>query len=114
MITPEYLSFGDKIGIVAPARKINIGELQPAVDTLKSWGLEVVYGEHLFNVHHQFAGRDEQRAASLQDLLDDDSIKAIISARGGYGTVRIIDKINFDKFQKSPKWIIGYSDITVL
>ncbi|MDF2437329.1 MAG: LD-carboxypeptidase [Bacteroidota bacterium] len=114
MTTPAYLKKGDRIGIVASARKISEEELQEAVAILKTWGLEVVFGNNLFKSEHQFSGTDEERAADLQRMLDDKSIKAVISARGGYGTVRIIDKIDFTEFRKYPKWIIGYSDITVL
>ena len=114
MRTPPYLKKGDKIGVVACARKISPEELKPAGDIMKSWGLEVVFGKNLFNSDHQFSGTDQERADDLQFMLDDPSIKAIISARGGYGTVRIIDKINFEKFRQQPKWIVGYSDITVL
>ena len=113
-MTPAYLTKGDKIGIVAPARKITSGELQPAIETLEKWGLKVVLGKNLFNQQNQFSGTDQERAEDLQMMLDDTSIKAIISARGGYGTLRIIDKINFSAFKKNPKWIIGYSDVTVL
>ncbi|MBL7888996.1 MAG: LD-carboxypeptidase [Bacteroidia bacterium] len=113
-IQPEFLKKGDKIGIVACARKISKEELQPAIDILQNWGLEVVLGKNIFNAEHQFSGTDEERAADLQSMLDDTSIKAVISARGGYGTVRIIDKLDFSTFKKQPKWIIGYSDITVL
>lgn len=113
-IQPEFLKKGDKIGIIACARKISKEELQPAIDILQNWGLEVVLGKNIFNADHQFSGTDEERAADLQSMLDDTSIKAVISARGGYGTVRIIDKLDFSTFKKHPKWIIGYSDITVL
>lgn len=114
LIQPAYLKKGDKIAIVASARKISIQELQPAIDIFKIWGLEVLLGKNLFKCDNQFSGTDEERAADLQTALDDDSVKAIISARGGYGTMRIIDKIDFTKFKNHPKWIIGYSDITVL
>lgn len=114
MTSPPYLIKGDKIGIVASARKISREELKPSTDILTSWGLEVVLGKNLFNDNHQFSGTDNERAEDLQTMLDDTSIKAIISARGGYGTVRIIDLLRFDTFKKHPKWIIGYSDITVL
>lgn len=113
-IQPEFLKKGDKIGIVACARKISKEELQPAINILQNWGLEVVLGKNIFNADHQFSGTDEERATDLQSMLDDTSIKAVISARGGYGTVRIIDKLDFSTFKKHPKWIIGYSDITVL
>lgn len=114
MITPEYLQHGDKIGIVATARKISMEELQPAVDAFKAWGLEVVLGANLFKEDHQFSGTDAERLQDFQDMLDNPEVKAVIAARGGYGTVRIIDRIDFSQFKQSPKWIVGYSDITVL
>ena len=114
LIQPPILKKGDKIAIIASARKISMSEVQSAIAILKSWGLEVVLGKNLFNTDNQFSGTDEERAADLQMALDDASVKAVISARGGYGTVRIIDKIDFSKFKKQPKWVIGYSDITVL
>ena len=114
MITPPYLKQGDKIGICASARKISREEIAPAMETLKSWGLEVVVGRHVYKESNQFAGVDNERAEDLQEMFDDSSIKAIIFARGGYGTIRIVDLLNFDNFKKSPKWICGYSDITVL
>ena len=114
MKIPSYLKQGHKIAIVAPARKITMEELSPAIKFFKQLGLEVVLGKNLLKHHHQFSGTDEERIADLQAALDDSTIKAIISARGGYGTLRIIDKLNFSKFKKNPKWIIGYSDITVL
>lgn len=85
-----------------------------AVELLQSWGLEVVIGETLNAEYHQFAGDDDLRARDMQRFLDDDTVKAIIAARGGYGTVRIIDKLNFTRFAQNPKWLIGFSDITVL
>lgn len=114
MNQPEYLHIGDKIGIVASARKISPSELKEAIDIFTHWGLEIILGKHIFNEHHQFAGTDEERLQDLQNMLDDDQIKAIIFARGGYGTVRILDKIDWAKFIKSPKWLIGFSDITVI
>jgi len=114
MTIPPYLKRGDKIGIVAPARKISKEEIQFAIDTFEKWGLKVVFGKNLFRNENQYSGSDEQRTEDLQTMLDDDSIRAVISARGGYGTLRIIDKLNFSAFKKNPKWIIGYSDITVL
>ena len=114
MITPSYLKKDDKIAIIATARKISRKEVEPAIKTLESWGLSVVLGKNLFKSFNQFAGTDEERAYDLQKALDDDSVKAIICARGGYGSVRIIDKIDFSHFIKNPKWIVGYSDITAL
>lgn len=114
MASPPNLKKGDKIGIVAPARKISKEEIQFAVDTFERWGLKAIFSKNLFESEDQFSGSDAQRAEDLQKMLDDDSVKAIISARGGYGTLRIIDKLDFKKFEAKPKWIIGYSDITVL
>ena len=114
MITPSYLSKDDKIGIIAPARCINFDEVHPSIRVFQKWGLEVELGTNIFRKCNQFAGKDEQRLADLQQMLDDDSIRAVICARGGYGTVRIIDKVDFTNFVKKPKWIVGYSDITVL
>jgi muramoyltetrapeptide carboxypeptidase len=114
MIIPKKIKIGDKIGIIATARKISLEELNPAIEILQSWGLEVVLGNFLFEEDNQFAGTVEQRTIDLQNMIDDDAIKAILCARGGYGTVQIIDKIDFSKLVKNPKWIIGFSDITVL
>ncbi|MFI5149664.1 MAG: LD-carboxypeptidase [Bacteroidia bacterium] len=114
MQTPPYLKQGDTLGIIAPARKISREELAPAMDTFRSWGLKVKTGANLFGSCNQYSGTDEQRLSDLQDMLDDPSVNAIISARGGYGTLRIADRIDFSRFHKSPKWIVGYSDITVL
>jgi muramoyltetrapeptide carboxypeptidase len=114
MITPAYLKPGDKVGIVATARKVSPEEVEPAIKTMESWGLEVIAGAGLYLAENQFAGNDDQRAADLQMMLDDPEIKAIICARGGYGTVRIIDQLDFSAFEKHPKWIVGFSDITVL
>ncbi len=113
MITPPYLKVGDKIAITCPAKKLP-HDLKDAVNLLTSWGLEVVLGETVNSSFYQFAGTDDLRAGDFQRFLDDDSVKAIIAARGGYGTVRIIDKIDFSTFKKNPKWIVGFSDITVL
>jgi len=114
MITPPYLAKDDKIGIIAPARCINFDEVHPSIRVFQKWGLEVVLGTNIFRKCNQFAGKDELRLADLQQMLDDDSIKAVICARGGYGTVRIIDRVDFTEFRKKPKWIVGYSDVTVL
>lgn len=114
MITPPYLVKGDKIAIVATARKISEQDILPAVNKLREWGLEVVLGNNLLKEFNQYAGTDKERTEDFQGMLDDESIKAIICARGGYGTVRIIDNIDFSKFIKNPKWLVGYSDATVL
>ncbi len=113
MICPPYLKKGDKVAITCPAKKLPHG-IDDAVGLLESWGLEVILGDTVTAAHHQFAGTDELRAKDLQRFLDDRDIKAIFAARGGYGTVRIIDQLDFSSLKRSPKWIVGFSDITVL
>ncbi len=113
-ITPSYLTKGDAISIVATARKVSETEMKPAIEKFQSWGLKVLLGKNLFKEQNQYAGSDEERIADLQMALDDDTVKAIVIARGGYGTVRIIDKLDFTRFKNNPKWIVGYSDVTVL
>lgn len=114
LITPPYLSKGDTIAIVAPAGILKNREevIDKAKALAESWGLKVVYGKHLFNQNHHFAGTDDERCQDFQEALDNPTIKAIWSARGGYGSVRILDKLDFTRFKQHPKWIIGYSDIT--
>lgn len=114
MIIPPKLNKGDKVALIATARHISKEELIPAIDIIKKWGLEVVFSDNVFKIKNQFAGADNERANDLQKMLDDKSIKAIFCVRGGYGTVRIIDKIDFSIFLDNPKWLIGYSDVTVL
>ncbi|PHR99133.1 MAG: LD-carboxypeptidase [Leeuwenhoekiella sp.] len=114
MLTPPFLKAGDKVGIVCTARKIDRDELDEGIAMLKSCDLVPVLGKTIGAADDQFGGDDKLRAADLQDMLDNEEIRAVWCARGGYGTVRIIDWINFYKFVKYPKWIIGYSDITVL
>ena len=114
MQPPSSLKKGDKIAIVASARKVSREELQPAIELFKSWGLEVILSKNLFNQENQYAGSDNERAEDLQTMFDDISVKAVICARGGYGILRIIDKIDFTKFKQHPKWMIGFSDVTVL
>jgi muramoyltetrapeptide carboxypeptidase len=109
-----YLKPNDKIAIVATARKISAQELAFAVETFKKWGLQSVLSKNIFATENQFAGTDAQRAEDMQWAIDDDSIKAILIARGGYGTVRIVDLINFEKLKTNPKLLIGFSDVTVL
>lgn len=114
LVQPPYLKVGDTIAIIAPAGILRDKEvtIDRAKKLAESWGLHVVYGKHLFFKNFHFAGTDEQRAADFQEALDNPNIKAIWAARGGYGSVRILDKLDFSKFKKHPKWIIGYSDIT--
>ncbi|MCF0211592.1 MAG: LD-carboxypeptidase [Bacteroidales bacterium] len=103
-----------RIALAAPARKVSPDEMMPAISMLQQWGMEVFVPHGLYEEHHQMAGTDSHRAALLQSLLDDDSLDAILCCRGGYGTVRIIDHLNFARFARHPKRIVGYSDITVL
>src|ERR1700754_2365483 len=110
---PPFLKKGDKIAITCPAKKLP-KPMDDAVALLQSWGLEVLLGETVGLSYHQFAGDDEQRAKDLQRFIDDDSIKAIIAARGGDGTIRIIDKVDFSRFSTNSKWLVGFSDITVI
>ncbi len=113
-MTPPYLKPGDKFGIVSTARKITREELQPAVECFQKEGFEIVFGKNLFKELNQFSGTDNERAEDFQLMMDNPEIKAILCARGGYGTVRIIDKLDFTTFIKNPKWICGFSDVTVL
>tara|TARA_R110001583_G_scaffold3806_2_gene23211 strand:+ start:5672 stop:6577 length:906 start_codon:yes stop_codon:yes gene_type:complete len=113
MFQPALLNKGDKIGLVAPAGKIDCQKIITAKTVLESLGYEVILGEHVFDEHHIFAGTDENRAADFQFMLDHEEVKAIICARGGYGCIRIIDKLTFDGFEKHPKLLIGFSDITI-
>jgi muramoyltetrapeptide carboxypeptidase len=114
MIIPPFLKQGSTIGIVATARKLTWEELEPTVGLLADAGFKVRTGQRMFGVENQFAGSDDDRASDMQRMLDDPDINAILCARGGYGTVRIIDKLDFIEFQKHPKWLCGFSDITVL
>ena len=114
MIIPQKLQIGDKIGIISTARKITLEELSLTIKTLESWGLKVVLGANLFAADNQFSGTIQQRSADFQIMIDDKNIKAILCARGGYGTVQIVDNIDFSNLKNNSKWIIGYSDVTVL
>jgi len=114
MISPPYLKKGDTIAIVATARKNITDNLKPAIDLAKNWGLEVVIGNTIGLDNNQLAGTDEQRADDFQKMIDNPNIKAIWCARGGYGTIRMVDLIDFSKFKQNPKWIVGFSDVTVL
>jgi muramoyltetrapeptide carboxypeptidase len=111
---PPYLKPGDTIGITAPAGFITLDEIQSAINKMNEWGCNVKVGNTIGKKDFTYGGTDVERLADFQQMLDDNSVKAIMCARGGYGCVRIIDKINFNQFQENPKWIIGFSDITVL
>ncbi|MBJ7882079.1 S66 peptidase family protein [Gelidibacter salicanalis] len=116
LVRPPYLKVGDTVAIVAPSGilKNRTAEIKRAQDLLSSWGLHTVLGTHLFADGNHFAGTDAERCADFQEAMDDPTISAIWAARGGYGTIRIIDKLDYTKFRKNPKWVIGYSDITAL
>lgn len=114
MTIPAYLQKGDTVAIIATARKISQEEIQPAVTFLESCGLSVLLGKNIFSADNQYAGTTTQRAEDLQWALNDPKIKAIIIARGGYGTVKLIEHIDLTEFKKHPKWLVGYSDVTVL
>lgn len=108
------LKKGDLVALAAPARAVSAEEMAPAIAMLENWGLQVVVPDGLYEREGQFAGSDGHRAALLQRLLDEAEVKAILCCRGGYGTVRLIDRLDFSRFALSPKWIVGYSDVTVL
>lgn len=114
MITPPYLQKGDTVAIVSTARKNIDDNLKPTIDMLEGWGLKVKIGNTIGLDYYQLAGTDDQRAADFQEQMDNPNIKAIWCVRGGYGTVKIIDKLDFTQFKQNPKWIIGFSDVTVL
>ncbi len=116
LIHPPYLKAGDTVAIVAPSGilKNREREVRQAQALLKSWGLHTIVGKHVFKKANHFAGTDDERCEDMQQAMDDPSVSAIWCARGGYGTVRILDKLDYTKFKEYPKWIIGYSDITAL
>ena len=113
--TPPYLKKGDTIGIVCPAGYMPLERAQTCINTLEQWGYKVKTGTTLgSDSENYFSGTDDERLKDFQDMLDNDEVQAILCGRGGYGLTRIIDRISFKKFRKKPKWIIGFSDITVL
>ena len=115
MVTPPFLKAGDKVGIGAPGRKISPEDFKAAANMMSPWGIEVIQAPNLFsNAHNYLAGTDAERSTDLQILMDNPNIKAIICARGGYGTTRILDDLDFSGLLEHPKWIVGFSDITAL
>ena len=114
MQSPQSLKVGDQVAIVATARKISQEEIQAAINVFRAWGLKVHIGSSIGKAFHQYAGTDEERRHDLQQALDNPEIAAIFCARGGYGSMRIVDDIDFTGFKAHPKWLVGYSDITVL
>ena len=111
--TPDFLKKGDLVGILSPAGIVKPSNIDPAIQLISDWGLRIVKGNHLYKQHNFFAGTDEQRLEDFQTMLDNPEIRAIFCSRGGYGIIKLIDKLNFGNFLQSPKWIIGYSDITI-
>lgn len=114
MKIPPYLKKGDAIGIVCPSGYMPLSKVQNCISTLQNWGYQVVVGKTVGLQNNYFSGTDDERLEDLQIMLNDKNIKAILCARGGYGISKIIDNIDFSFFKKNPKWIIGYSDITLL
>lgn len=113
MIIPSFLNKGDTVVIVSPAKAIDAKSIEETVSLLSSWGLKVEVGRHCLSTHHYFSGTDQQRQEDFQWALNHPHAKAIFCARGGYGVIRIVDSLDFQFFLKSPKWVIGFSDITV-
>jgi len=113
-ISPPFLQPGQRVAIVATARKVSPAEVEAARQLLAGWGLDVVLGESIGATQHQFAGDDDLRRRDLQRQLDDPAIRAVFCARGGYGTARLVDELDFSHFAEAPKWVVGFSDITVL
>ena len=113
--TPPYLQTGDTIGVVCPAGYMSFEKAQACINAFESWGYKLKIGKTLgSDSQNYFSGDDEERLSDFQQMLDDDEVKAIFCARGGYGIGRIIDEVDFKKFKKDPKWIIGFSDVTIL
>jgi muramoyltetrapeptide carboxypeptidase len=113
LISPPILKPGDTVGIVAPARKVERADIDGAIRIFESWGLTVVLGNNLFEEQNQYSGTDSQRASDFQSMIVNPEVKAIICARGGYGSMRLLEEISFRQLQREPKWVVGYSDITV-
>ena len=112
---PPYLQKGDTIGLVCPAGSMPVEKVSECIRVLnEEWGFTTKVGNTVGQLYHYFSGTDEERIEDFQHMLDDDNVKAILCARGGYGLSRIIDKIDFGQFKANPKWIIGFSDITIL
>ena len=113
--TPPYLKKGDTIGLVCAAGYMSADRVQNCINTLEAWGYKVRVGSTVGSDSlTYFSGTDEERLNDLQQMLDDDSVNAVLFARGGYGITRIIDKVDFSKFKSKPKWLIGFSDITLV
>lgn len=115
MIRPAFIRSGDTVCILAPGRKPDPNTIHTATSIIENWGLKVKFGKNIFSENHSYlSGTDPERLSDLQEALDDSSVNAIICARGGYGTTRILDQVDFTLFSKNPKWICGFSDVTAL
>ena len=114
MIAPPFLKANDKVMVLATARVVKAEAVKRGMEILRAWGLQVETGQGLFDQDRMFAGSDQQRVQDLQKALDQDEIRAIFCARGGYGTTRILDQVHWEGFKKNPKWVCGFSDITAL
>jgi muramoyltetrapeptide carboxypeptidase len=113
-IEPPFLKPGDRIAVTCPASKMDRQVAETAASIIEGWGFRVLLGDTVGAQYHNFSAPDEQRCSELQHMLDEDSIRAVIFGRGGYGMLRIIDKLDFSRLRRKPKWICGYSDITAL
>lgn len=113
-VIPRYLKPGDAIGITSPAGYITLKDIEPSIQQMMSWGYKIKIGQTIGKRNFGFGGTDDERADDMQRMLDDPSLAAIMCARGGYGVIRIIDRLNFTKFRSRPKWIVGFSDVTIL
>lgn len=111
---PQNLAPGDTLAIISTARKIDVLQMDVVEQLINEWGFRVKWGSSIRNEYHQFCGTDEERAGDLQEAIDDPEIKGILCFRGGYGTIRILDKVDFSSLIQHPKWIVGYSDVTAL
>src|SRR3569832_961825 len=115
MITASFLKKNDTVAIVAPGSKIKKEELEAAQKIIQEWGLNIVTGKNIFSTKHSYlSGSDQERLDDFQTMIDDENVKAIICARGGYGSTRILDKLNFEQLENQSKWIVGFSDITAI
>jgi muramoyltetrapeptide carboxypeptidase len=114
ILIPPYLRKGDTVGLICPAGYMPVERTEVCREVLEQWGFKINLGKTVGNQSHYFSGTDDERLEDVQSMLDDGEVKAILCARGGYGTSRIIDRLNWKKFRKQPKWIIGFSDVTVL
>jgi muramoyltetrapeptide carboxypeptidase len=113
-IIPPYLKPGDTVGITCPAGAVEPDKVQCCCDALKQWGLNITFGKTVGKKWQRFGGTDQERLEDFQEMIDDKNINAIIFGKGGYGTLRIIDKLDWNKFRQYPKWLVGYSDLTVV